>query len=187
MKKEVNESSRMPTQGERNIWTFYEWAVIIAPVVVMFSHWGIFYVFSQNSNELMIYSEPNEICIAWMYSIMYLYVPLMILPASYFFRWCNLFRIPFVYFIFINVERWYYGSWFCTNEMIDTHFILIYCIIMLYVFELTEISLRHRKMICEFVKTTYSVFKRKLKKSFRCGMSDEECDEILKLLEEEKL
>lgn len=132
-----------PTFCERSIWKFYEVAVVVAPLLLMLSHWYIFWVFSQNNHELMRYSEANEVCIAWIYSVLYLYVPLMILPASYFFRWCNLFRIPFVYFVFINVERIYFGSWFCTNEMIDTHYILIGCIMMIYFMELSGIVIRH--------------------------------------------
>lgn len=31
--------SDMPTFNERLIWRFYEWAVIIAPVILMLSHW----------------------------------------------------------------------------------------------------------------------------------------------------
>ena len=142
-KKEGRHGVDQVTVVDRGIWSFYEWAVIFAPIAIMLSHWYIFYVFSNNPHELMMYSEANEICIAWIYSVLYLYVPLMLLPASYLFRWCNLFRIPFIYFIFINVERWYYGSWFCTNEMIDTHYILIYCIIMVYLFEIFEIILKN--------------------------------------------
>ena len=151
-KEDSTKGSGMPTQGERNIWKFYEWAVILAPIALMVSHWYIFFLFSKNTHEVMLYPEVNEPCIAWLYSIVYLYVPIMILPASYFFKWCNLFRIPFVYFLFINVERWYYGSWFCTNDMIDTHYILIYCIIMVYAFELMELSLRNYKKIMAFFK-----------------------------------
>lgn len=167
--------SGMPTQGERNIWKFYEWAVVLAPIGIMLSHWGIFYWFSQNAHEVMKYPKENEPCIAWLYSIVYLYVPLMILPASYFFKWCNLFRIPFVYFLFINVERWYYGSWFCTNEMIDTHYILIYCIMMVYAFELTELALRNYKGIFAF-------FKYWLSKIF--GQTQEEKDMADRLFDE---
>lgn len=150
-KKEGRHGVDQVTVVDRGIWSFYEWAVIFAPIAIMLSHWYIFYVFSNNPHELMRYSEANEICIAWIYSILYLYVPLMLLPASYLFRWCNLFRIPFVYFIFINVERWYYGSWFCTNEMIDTHYILIYCIIMIYLFEIFELFLKNLPDLIAFV------------------------------------
>lgn len=147
-----NEESGMPTLCERRIWKFYEWAVILAPIVLMVSHWYIFYMFSQNKHELMHYSDENEICIAWMYTVLYLYIPLMILPATYFFKWCNLFRVPFVYFIFINVERWYYGSWFCTNEMVGTHYVLIYCICGIYAMELIEIFLSNLSNIYNFGK-----------------------------------
>lgn len=136
--KQQRVARKQPTLCERSIWHFYEAAVVLAPFLLMLSHWYIFYVFSQNKHELIHYSEANEVCIAWIYSVLYLYVPLMILPASYFFRWCNLFRIPFVYFVFINVERIYYGYWFCTNEMVDTHYILIGCIVMIYVMEIAE-------------------------------------------------
>ena len=154
----VDESEQwrhFPILFDRSIWKFYEWGVVLAPVIIMLSHWYIFYVFSKNTQEVMKYSESNEICIAWIYSILYLYVPLMILPASYFFKWCSLFRIPFVYFLFINVERVYYGSWFCTNEMIDTHYVLIYCIMMMYAFELVELLVKRFRDIRRHIRKTY--------------------------------
>lgn len=154
MKEELknDDGSGMPTICERRIWKFYEWAVILAPIVLMVSHWYIFYLFSQNKHELMHYSDENEICIAWIYTVLYLYIPIMILPATYFFKWCNMFRVPFVYFIFINVERWEYGSWFCTNEMVKTHIVLIKCIMGLYAFELVEIFLSNLSNIVNFGK-----------------------------------
>ena len=154
----VDESERgrhFPSLFDMSIWKFYEWGVVLAPVIIMLSHWYIFYVFSKNTQEVMKYSESNEICIAWIYSIVYLYVPLMILPASYFFKWCSLFRIPFAYFLFINVERVYYGSWFCTNEMIDTHYILIYCILMMYAFALVELLVKRFRGIRRHIRKTY--------------------------------
>ena len=155
MEDEGERRMGFPSLFDRSVWKFYEWGVILAPVIIMVSHWYIFYVFSKNTQEVMKYPESNEICIAWIYSILYLYVPLMILPASYFFKWCSLFRIPFAYFLFINVERWYYGSWFCTNEMIDTHYILIYCIIMMYAFEFVELLVKHLEGIKRHIRKKY--------------------------------
>lgn len=171
---ENRKSSGIPTAGERAIWTFYEWAVIIAPILLMLSHWYIFYVFSQNTHELLHYSVVNEICIAWIYTILYLFVPLMLLPASYFFRWCGLFRVPFVYFIFINVERIYYGSWFCTNEMIDTHYILIYCIICIYITELTGLAIKYRMSLLEYIKATPCLIVQKVKHTLGTNKQQEE-------------
>ena len=154
--------SSMPTFNEWIIWRFYEWAVIIAPIVLMLSHWYVFYVFSQNNQELLQYSSSNEVCIAWIYTILYLYVPLMLLPASYFFRWCNIFRVPFIYFIFINVERIYYGSWFCTNAMVDTHYILIYCILCVYIMELLGILLNDRRQGYMYIKNILRKIRNKI-------------------------
>lgn len=133
----------MPTLGERIIWNLYEYLAMIVPFLLMLSHWAIFYVFSRNVKEVLHYPAENEVCVAWIFVLIFLFIPLALLPATYLYRRCNLFRIPFVYFIFINVERWYYGSYFCTNEMVDVHYILIYCIIMLYIFEFAELAFRH--------------------------------------------
>lgn len=160
------QQSSQVTLCDRGIWCFYKWGVIVAPLVLMFSHWYIFYVFSQNPHELMKYSEANEICIAWIYSILYLYVPLMLLPASYFFKKCDLFRIPFVYFIFINMERLQYGSWFCTNEMIETHFVLIKCIIGIYGFEMLGMFLKNLSNLYRIGKNCIAFAWVFLKKAF---------------------
>ena len=132
----------------------------------MLSHWCIFYVFSQNTQELMKYSEQNEICIVWIYVFLFLVLPLITLPASFLYGWCNFLRIPFVYFIFINVERWYYGSWFCTNEMVDTHYILIYCILCMYMMDTMEICVKHRKSVERILKSMFVYLLKILRKPF---------------------
>ena len=185
--EESDNGSSMPTASERTIWTFYQWAVIFAPIVLMLSHWYIFYVFSQNNCELMHYSPANEICIAWIYTILYLYVPIMLVPASYFFRWCNLFRVPFIYFIFINVERIYYGSWFCTNEMIDTHYILIYCIICIYALELVGLVLKYQKNISRGIRLFLIHLLRRTKRMFVTSpTSGKMSDEIIDIIEKKQ-
>ena len=183
-----NDEAKMSTLCERRIWKFYEFAVILAPIAIMLSHWYIFYVFSQNSHELMHYSDENEPCIAWIYCVLYLYIPLMILPATYFFKWCNLWRIPFVYFIFINVERWEYGSWFCTNEMIKTHTVLIKCIMGIYAFELVEIflsSLNSIKAYFRGLRRSISIRIRWQRRKDRMR-SEEQFAQIAKWMEEDR-
>ena len=141
--KESNKGSSMPTASERTIWTFYQWAVIFAPI--------------------------------------------MLVPASYFFRWCNLFRVPFIYFIFINVERIYYGSWFCTNEMVDTHYILIYCIISIYVMELIGLCLKHQKNINRGIRLFLIRLLRRIKRMFaNSPASDKMGDEIIDIIEKKQ-
>ena len=185
--KESENGSSMPTAIEKVIWAFYHWSAIFVPIVIMLSHWYIFYVFSQNNCELMHYSPANEVCIAWIYTILYLAVPAMLVPASYLFRWCNLFRVPFIYFIFINVERLYYGSWFCTNEMIDTHYILIYCIICIYVMELIGLCLKNQKSINRSIKLFMIHLLRRTKRTFVSSpASDKMSDEIIDIIEKKQ-
>lgn len=182
--QERRKGSSMPTASEKAIWTLYHWGAIFTPIGIMLSLWYIFYVFSQNKFELMHYSPANEICIAWIYTILYLVVPIVLLPASYLFRWCNLFRVPFIYFIFINVERWYYGSWFCTKEMIDTHYILIYCIICMYGLELIGLALKHQEDINRSIKLFRIHLLRRTKRMFASNpANDNMCDEIIDIIE----
>lgn len=73
MKKSKSDvSSGAPTFCELSIWKFYQWAAIVFPIVLMVSHWGIFYVFSLNTQEVLHYPEANEICIAWIYTFLFM-------------------------------------------------------------------------------------------------------------------
>lgn len=160
--------------NENGVWKFYRWAAAIFPLLLMLSHWCVFYVFSQNTQELMKYSRQNEICIAWIYVFLFLILPLMTLPASFLYDWCNFFRIPFVYFIFINVERLYYNSWFCTNKMVNTHYILIYCIICIYVMNVIGACVRHRNDLGVYIKKALTCVTRVFGKPFRKREKDNE-------------
>lgn len=181
---EEEDRHSMPTQGERLIWKLYEWGAILLPLAIMLSHWYIFYVFSLNTHEVLAYPEANEICIAWIYTLIYLIIPLAFLPATFLFRWCNLFRVPFVYFIFINVERLYYGSWFCTNEMIDSHYILIYCTMCIYVVELIGVWWRYRNELPNRMKVSLITLIAKLKGLFGTRKSNMSYEEVMKIIEE---
>lgn len=184
----------MPTLGERFIWKGYEYAAMAVPTLLMLSHWAIFYVFSQNNKEVMRYPVENEICIAWIFVFMFFIFPLGLLPATYLYRRCGLYRIPFLYFIFVNVERWYYGSYFCTNEMVDTHYILIYCILTLYVFEVCELAFVHLGDIVKFFGRLFAAVGRWTVSLFRwfsvhlkCedGLTEEERDKVFMMIDEE--
>lgn len=128
------------------------WGAILLSIVIMLSHWYIFYEFSHNTQEVLYYPESNEMCIAWIYGLIYLVIPVALVLVTFSYKWINLFKIPFVYFVFVNIERWYYGSWFCTNEMIDTHYILIYCILCIYAMEIIGIMWKSRKNVIQFPK-----------------------------------
>lgn len=182
----IIEFSDMPTSSEHSIWKLYEWMAMVVPLFLMISHWGIFYVFSLNNQELMNYSGANEICIAWMFFVLFFLFPLGLLPATFLYRRCRIFRIPFVYFLFIIVERWYYGSWFCTNEMIDAHYILIYCIIGIYLVELIGLGLRHRKEIGKLPRLIFLFIVEKVRKMLYHRDNQGKYNKVISMMEERK-
>ena len=58
----------------------------------------------------------------------------MMMPASYFYQLCWIYRIPFIYCIGVNISRLFYGSWFITNESYDVDVTLILLTAALYVY-----------------------------------------------------
>ena len=66
--------------------------------------------------------------------------------------------------------------------MIDTHYILIYCIVCIYIFELMELALRKYKYIIAFVKELYKKLFRKTKEEQE--MEDQIIDGIVEQMKE---
>lgn len=121
---------------DKSIFWWYEWALKYIPIAIMLGHWYGVFDFHSNPRELLVCIKENESCIAYLYCMTYIFPVLMMMPASYFFQLCWIYRIPFVYAIGVNVERAFYGSWFITNEMYDADVILIIltCILYCYAF-----------------------------------------------------
>lgn len=122
-----------PLNGlDKSIFWWYEWALKYIPIVIMLGHWYGVFDFHSNPRELLVCIKENESCIAYLYCMTYIFPVLMMMPASYFFQLCWIYRIPFIYAIGVNVVRAFYGSWFITNEMYDADVILIILTCMLY-------------------------------------------------------
>lgn len=69
-------------------------------------------------------------CIIWIYILAYIYMPLSMIPVSFFFRYCWIYRIPFFYFFGINAIRLYYQHWLITPEQLGRA-----CIANIYYFD----------------------------------------------------
>lgn len=133
---------------ERRIYYFYFHAVKWAPVVVMLVHWyGVFDYVSSPHNALQTVSN-SSVCTVFLYLLAYVYMPLMMLPASYFFKLCWIFRIPFLYFFGVNAIRLYYGSLLITEEMVDSHLVIIVFTLIMYVYGFTQIACRRYVGCC---------------------------------------
>lgn len=100
----------------------------------MLAHWYGVFDFHSNPCEIIVDIEENESTLAYLYCMTYVLPVLMMMPASYFYQLCWIYRIPFVYLIGVNVIRMFYGSWLITNEMYDADLILIILTCALYVY-----------------------------------------------------
>lgn len=68
--------------------------------------------------------------------------------------------------------------------MIDTHYILIYCIICIYGLELIGLTLKYQKDISRNIKLFKIYLLRRTKKMFTGShASDNMCDEIIDIIE----
>lgn len=128
----------MSKELNKGTFWWYEWALKYVPVMIMLGHWYGVFDFHSNPRELLVCIKENEACIGYIYFMTYVFPVLMMMPASYFFHLCWIYRIPFVYAIGVNVVRMFYGSWFITNEMYDVDVILILLTIALYAYAVAQ-------------------------------------------------
>lgn len=132
-RKFMEESGNKLPLNKGTFW-WYEWALKYVPLVIMLAHWYGVFDFHSNPREIIVDIEENESTLAYLYCMTYVFPVLMMMPASYFYQLCWIYRIPFVYLIGVNVIRMFYGSWLITNEMYDSDLILIILTCALYVY-----------------------------------------------------
>ncbi len=127
---------------ERRIYYFYFHAVKWAPVIVMVFHWYGIFDYASTQDDVLQTIRMNRLCAAFLYFLSYVYMPLMMIPASFFFKLCWIHRIPFFYFFGINAIRLYFGSLLITKDMLDAHIIIIIFTLILYIYGFTQIACR---------------------------------------------
>ena len=110
---------------DRRIFKLYGFGAKWMPIPLMLTHWYGVWDYSHYPRAVVVDTADNGYCIVWLYFLAYVYMPMAMLPVSYFFHYCWLFRVPFVYFIGINAIRAYYHHWLITPDMIEDHHILI--------------------------------------------------------------
>lgn len=131
-----NTKRRNANTMEHGIWYFYKYGIGIAAIILMLTHWYGVYDYSCMPRPVVIDTEQNGHCIIWIYCLAYVYMPMMMIPASKFFRQCWLWRVPYVYFFGINAIRIAYGHWLIRYEMIDAHEAMIIMTIIVYIYGL---------------------------------------------------
>lgn len=128
---------RAATILNRTTFFFYERGLRYVPILIMLCHWYGVFNFHDNPRELIVDIRENEACIAFIYFMTYVFPIAFMVPASYFFHLCWLWRVPFIYLIGVNAIRLYFRSWLVTNEMYNADFILIILTIALYAYGIT--------------------------------------------------
>lgn len=100
----------------------------------------------------VIDTDFNGNCIIWIYVLAYIYMPLCMIPVSFFFRYCWIYRIPFFYFFGINAIRLYYQHWLITPEQLEMHHVFIIFTLMLYAYGFIKIALSRSKICIPHAK-----------------------------------
>lgn len=133
---------------DRGIFKLYEFGIKWMPIPIMLGHWYGVYDYAHYPRAVIVDTDINGDCVIWLYILAYVYMPLAMLPASYFFHYCWIFRIPFLYFFGINAIRLYYHNWMIRPNQLDAHFIFILFTIILYAYGLTKKIIENRKNCC---------------------------------------
>lgn len=137
-----DEERQMVLNGlvSRKIWKFYELLSKWAPIPLMLWHWYGVWDYGHYARPTILDTANNGGCIIWIYFLAYIYMPLCMLPVSFFFKYCWIFRIPFFYFFGINAIRLYYQHWLITPEQLEMHHVFIIFTLMLYAYGFIKIA-----------------------------------------------
>ena len=130
----------------RKIWRFYELLAKWAPILLMLGHWYGVWTMGTIPRPTITDTAYNGNCIIWIYVLAYIYMPLSMIPVSFFFRYCWIYRIPFFYFLGINAIRLYYQHWLITPEQLEMHHVFIIFTLMLYAYGFIKIALSRSKI-----------------------------------------
>lgn len=144
----LTEDERRAVRSEllnRKIYKFYETLSKWAPIPVMLGHWYGVLDYGCHPRPVILDTDDNGYCVIWLYVLAYVYMPLMMIPVSYFFHYCWIYRIPFFYFFGINAIRLYYQSWMIRPEQLAMHHIFIIFTLILYAYGFIKIVVEHQK------------------------------------------
>lgn len=118
----------------RGIFWFYEKAIKYVPVSIMPAHWYGTWDFHHSPREILLDVTENRGCIAFLYAMTYIVPIITMLPASYFYKMCWIYRIPYIYLAGVTVIRLFHHRWLITADMMEMNYFLILLTILLYVY-----------------------------------------------------
>lgn len=120
----------MGKELNKDIFMLYRWGMMVVPIMLMAAHWcGVLYYHCLGMTNG---ANAGGLETAVMYAMAYIAPMVLMLPASYFFKLCWIWRIPFAYLAGVNIIRLFYGSWTITEAMKQADYTLIFITIGLY-------------------------------------------------------
>lgn len=133
---------------DRGIFWFYERAIKYVPIAIMLAHWYGTWDFHHSPREVLLDVTENRGCIAFIYCMTYILPVITMLPASYFYRMCWIYRIPYVYLVGVTIIRLFYHRWLITSDMMEVNYFLILLTIILYIYGIGAIIARPLRGCC---------------------------------------
>lgn len=129
----------------RRILKFFRWFCKYVPITIMCFHAYGMWDFSQHPREMFIPYAENMPCYLYIYFMVYI-LPMVLILASRFFFLCWRYRIPFFYFFGINAAHIVEGSWYTTNDMIDSCFTVMTVTAIFYLYSFVDLFISRTKL-----------------------------------------
>lgn len=125
----MSDGKKLPI--DTNIYWFYRWGAMLVPTMLMLAHWGL--VWHCHS----VGCVPVNVCNSGLlqvalYAMAYVVPGVLLLPATYFFGYGSVWRIPFVYLLGVNAVMVSYGSWEMNYETRCADVAMVLLTAMLY-------------------------------------------------------
>lgn len=128
----------------RGVVRFYEWLMRYVPIAIMMAHWYGTWDFHHQPRAILLDNQDNEACVAFLYFMVYVFPLISMLPASFFFRLCWIYRIPFYYLFGVNVIRLIHGNWLITSSMMPLNYTLIVLTIYTYIYAFVKLQITRK-------------------------------------------
>lgn len=114
----------------KRIFLFYRWGLRIVPILLMLAHWTYVGI-SSHLPEAHI-SVGTGFHLIPLYVMAYVFPIMFMLPASYFFKFCFIWRVPFLYLGGVNALHIYNATLVCTPQMAGQCKILVCATLAIY-------------------------------------------------------
>lgn len=116
------------------IFWFYRWGMMVVPILLMLAHWLVDW---NNTACINLLSTTNPLKAIAMYIMAYIFPLAFMMPASYFFKFHWVWRIPFYYLLAINLLN-IVGVLVFIPGVQRLHQLIIAAVVVVYIYVFTK-------------------------------------------------